>query len=241
MTTAMGAFDTNIDMSGNALAPGTYENYRSNFGLSQLLSNGGIQVFGGYRTGFAYFTTYSLGQKTADVGEVRGGITMPLARDLDIDAARANRDKARLDQAIAEPTIARSRLDYMRAAALAYWTWQGSGERENAAERLALLAVRRDTEIEAKVNRGVMANIERVDNQKNIALRRGLLVQADRDVQQTTIDLSLFLRDTAGKPLLPARRRMKPLPAPIQPVVRFYEESLTRALGARPEFQRLSL
>ena len=241
MTTAMGAFDTNIDMSGNALAPGTYENYRSNFGLSQLLSNGGIQVFGGYRTGFGDFTTYSLGQKTADVGEVRCGITMPLARDRDIDAARANRDKARLDQAIAEPTIARSRLDYMRAAVLAYWTWQGSGERENAAERLALLAVWRDTEIEAKVNRGVMANIERVDNQKNIALRRGLLVQADRDVQQTTIDLSLFLRDTAGKPLLPARRRMKPLPAPIQPVVRFYEESLTRALGARPEFQRLSL
>jgi len=32
-TTAMGAFDTNINMSGNALAPGTYENYRSYFVL----------------------------------------------------------------------------------------------------------------------------------------------------------------------------------------------------------------
>ena len=241
MTTAMGAFDTNIDMSGNAIAPGTYENYRSNFGLSQLLSTGGIQVFGGYRTGFGDFTTYNLGQKTADVGEVRGGITMPLARDRDIDSARAGRDKARLDQALAEPTIVRSRLDYMRAAALAYWTWLGSGEREGAAERLAQLAVRRDTEIAAKVSRGVMANIERVDNQKNIALRRGLLVQADRGVQQSTIDLSLFLRDAAGKPLLPARRRMQPLPQPIQPSPRFYEESLTRAIAARPEFQRLSL
>jgi cobalt-zinc-cadmium efflux system outer membrane protein len=241
MTSAMGAFDTNIDMSGNALAPGTYENYRSNFGLSQLLSSGGIQVFGGYRTGFGDFPTYNLGQKTADVGEVRGGITMPLARDRDIDTARASRDKARLDQAIAEPTIVRSRLDYMRAAALAYWTWLGSGEREHATERLALLAVRRDSEIAAKVNRGVMANIERVDNQKNIALRRGLLVQADRGVQQSTIDLSLFLRDDVGKPLLPARRRMKPLPEPIQPSARFYEESLARALAARPEFQRLSL
>ncbi|MFM8413517.1 MAG: TolC family protein [Planctomycetota bacterium] len=241
LTAAMGAFDTNIDMAGNAIAPGTYENYRSNFGLSQLLQSGGIQVFGGYRTGFGDFPTYNLGQKTADVGEVRGGITMPLARDRDIDSARAGRDKARLDTALAEPTIVRSRLDYMRAAALTFWTWQGSGEREGAAKRLEQLAVRRDGEIAAKVERGVMANIERVDNQKNIALRRGLLVQADRAVQQSTIDLSLFLRDESGKPLLPARRRMRPLPEPVPPSVSFYEESLARALAARPEFQRLSL
>ena len=56
----MGAFDTDIDMSGNALAADTYENYRSNFGLSQLLQSGGVQVFGGYRTGFGDFPTYTL-------------------------------------------------------------------------------------------------------------------------------------------------------------------------------------
>ena len=67
--------------------------------------------------------------------------------------------------------------------------WLGNGEREGAVERLEQLAVQRDGEIEAKVDRGVMANIERLDNQKNIALRRGLLVQADRAVQQSTIDL----------------------------------------------------
>jgi len=241
LVAAMGAFDTNIDMGGNALAPGTYENYRSNFGLSQLLESGGIQVFGGYRTGLGNFPTYYLDQKTANAGEVRGGITMPLARDREIDAARAGRDKARIDRAIAEPTIVRSRLDYMQAAALSYWNWLGSGEREGAAERLEQLAVRRDGEIAAKVDRGVMANIERVDNQKNIALRRGLLVQADRQVQQSTIDLSLFFRNPAGKPLLAARRRMQPMPEPVPPSVSVYEEAITRALAARPEFQRLSL
>jgi len=198
-------------------------------------------VFGGYRTGFGDFPTYNLGQKTADAGEVRGGINVPLAKDRDIDSARAGRDKARLDRAIAEPTIVRSRLDYMQSASLAYWIWLGSGEREGAAERLEQLAVRRDGEIAARVNRGVMANIERIDNQKNIALRRGLLVQADRAVQQSTIDLSLFLRDTSGKPLLAARRRMQPLPEPAQPSVAVYDVALARALAARPEFLRLSL
>ena len=66
LTSAMGAFDTNLNMSGNALAPGTYENYRSDMGLSQMLTVGGISLFGGYRTGFGDFPTYNLGQKTAD-------------------------------------------------------------------------------------------------------------------------------------------------------------------------------
>jgi cobalt-zinc-cadmium efflux system outer membrane protein len=241
LTAAMGAFDTNVTMAGNALAPGTYENYLSDFGVGQLLQTGGVQVFGGYRTGFGSFPTYKLAQKTADIGEFRGGVTVPLARDRDIDSARGGRDKARLDQALAEPTIVRSRLDYMRAAALSYWIWLGSGEFEEAAERLEDLAVRRDGELAEKVKRGVVANIERVDNQKNIALRRGLLVQADRAVQQATIDLSLFLRNDAGKPLLPARRRMKVLPEPMKPEPAVYEAALSRALAARPEFARLSL
>jgi len=241
LTAAMGAFDTNVNMAGNALSPGTYENYRSDFGATQLMQRGGVQVFGGYRTGLGDFPTYNLGQKTADAGEVRGGITMPLARNRAIDSARAGRDSARLDQAIAEPTIMRSRLDYMRAAALSYWTWMGSGEREGAARQLEGLAVRRDGEIAAKVERGVMANFERVDNQQNIALRRGLLVQADRAVQQSAIDLSLFFRDSGGRPLLAARRRMHPLPEPVTPATTVYEASLMQAMAARPEFQRISL
>ena len=51
-TTAQGAFDTNVAMSGNALAPGTYENYRADFGLTQQFMFGGITAFGGYRTVF---------------------------------------------------------------------------------------------------------------------------------------------------------------------------------------------
>jgi cobalt-zinc-cadmium efflux system outer membrane protein len=241
LTSAMGAFDTNIDMAGNALAPGTYESYQSNFGLSQLLQRGGMQVFGGYRTGLGNFPTYYLNQLTADAGEFRGGLTMPLARDRAIDSARGGRDKARIERQLAEPTIVRSRLDYMLAATRSYWIWLGSGEREKATERLEQLAVRRDSEIAAKVDRGVMANVERIDNQKNIALRRGLIVQADRAVQQSTIDLSLFLRDDRGKPVLAGPRRMTPLPEPVQPTVTFFEESLSRALTSRPEFRQLAL
>ena len=240
-TTAMGAFDTNINMAGNALAPGTYENYRSDFGLSQQFMTGGMTAFGGFRTGMGDVPTYNLAQKTADAGEWRGGLNIPFAKNREIDRARATRAQAQLDVALAEPVIERSRLDYMRSAARAYWAWQGSGERYTASERILEYAIDRDEQIELKVDAGAMANIERIDNQQNIALRNGFIVQADRAVQQAAIDLSLFHRDASGRPLLARRARMRTLPQPVRPSVELYQQALARALGARPEFQRLAL
>jgi outer membrane protein TolC len=241
LTSAMGAFDTNVNMAGNALAPGTYENYRSDLGLSQQFMTGGISAFGGFRTGFGDFPTYNLAQKTAAAGEWRGGLTIPFAKNREIDRARATRAQAQLDIALAEPVIERSRLDYMRSAARAYWAWQGSGERYSASERILEYAVDRDEQIELKVQAGAVANIERIDNQQNIALRNGLVVQADRAVQQAAIDLSLYHRDASGRPLLARRARMRTLPQPVKPSIELYQQALSRALAARPEFQRLSL
>jgi outer membrane protein TolC len=241
LTSAMGAFDTNVNMAGNALSPGTYENYRSDLGMSQQFMFGGMSAFGGFRTGSGDFPTYNLAQKTADAGEFRAGLNMPFARNREIDRARATRAQAQLDVALAEPAIERSRLDYMRSAARTYWAWMGSGERYSAGERLVDLALERDKQIELKVEGGVIANIDRIDNQQNIALRNGIVIQADRAVQQAAIDLSLYHRDPSGRPLLAGRRRMQPVPTPVKPTIELYQQSLARAMGSRPEFQRLAL
>jgi len=60
-------------------------------------------------------------------------------------------------------------------------------------------------------------------------------------VQQATIELSLYHRDPSGRPLLARRTRMRPVPQPVKPTIAIYEQSLARAFGARPEFQRLAL
>jgi len=241
LTTAMGAFDTKVTAAGHSLAPGTYENYRSDFGVSQQFMTGGISGFGGYRTAFGDFPTYNLGQMTADGGEWRGGLNIPLARDREIDRARATRAQAQLDVSLAEPTIERSRLDYMRSAARTYWGWAGGGERYAATERLLALAMERDKQLALKVASGIVANIERLDNQQNIALRNGLIVQADRAWQQSAIELSLYHRDPGGRPLLARRIRQRPLPVPEPTTVDRYQQSLARALAERPEFQRFAL
>ena len=240
LVTSMGAFDFNLAAGADG-QDGTYNNFRPNLGVSQALPYAGLGTFAGYRVGDGDFTTYNLGQKTADGGEFRAGITIPLLRDRVIDRPRANVQLAQIDRQIAEPVIERQRLDFQRAAARTYWNWVGAGQRLNVVENLVELAVDRDAQLKKRVEAGPTANIERIDNQQNIALRNGVLVQAQRGFQQAAIDLSLFLRDSEGSPTLAGPDRLQDFPE-VQPVdLTTFDVSLQTALNQRPEPRRLRL
>lgn len=242
LLSSLGAFDLNLTASGNSQDPATYNNYRSNLGMNQLLPFGGIGTFAGYRTGFGEFPTYNLDQKTAEGGEFRAGVNIPLLRDKNIDRVRASLQQAKIDTQIAEPLIERQRLDFYRAAARIYWNWVGAGQRLKISEVLVKLAVERDAQLKAKVDAGLTANIERVDNQQNIAFRNGLLVQSQRAFQQATIDLSLFLRDASGTPTLAGMERLPLFPNGIKQMeLDRFDAYVQKALDQRPEPQRLRL
>ncbi|MBY0513631.1 MAG: TolC family protein [Gemmataceae bacterium] len=240
LVSSMGVFDTNLTASADGQGT-TYDNFRSGVGVSQGLPFGGLGVFAGYRNGYGEFPTYNLGQKTADGGEFRAGVSIPLLQNRAIDRPRANIQQARLDVAIAEPVIERQRLDFQRAAARTYWNWVAAGHRLKIAEALVKLAVERDEQLKARVEAGPAANIERIDNQQNIALRNGLLVQAQRGFQQASIDLSLFLRDGHGRPALAGPDRLPAFPD-VQPIdLKTFEAALQTAFENRPEPRRLRL
>jgi outer membrane protein TolC len=240
LVSSMGAFDTNLTASADGQGT-TYDNFRSGVGVSQGLPFGGLGVFAGYRNGYGDFPTYNLGQRTADGGEFRAGVSIPLLQNRAIDRPRANVRQARLDVAIAEPVIERQRLDFQRAAARTYWNWVAAGHRLKVAESLVKLAVERDEQLRARVEVGPAANIERIDNQQNIALRNGVLVQAQRAFQQATIDLSLFLRDGHGRPTLAGTDRLPAFPE-VEPIdLKTFEAALRAAFENRPEPRRLRL
>lgn len=240
LVSTMGAFDLNLAAGADGQGE-TYDNLRTNLGVSQLSPYGGLGTFAGYRSGYGQFPTYNLGQKTADGGEFRAGVTIPLLRDRAIDRPRANVQQAQIDRQIAEPVIERQRLDFQRAAARTYWNWVAAGQRLNVVESLVKLAVERDDQLKKRVEAGPTANIERVDNQQNIALRNGVLVQAQRGFQQATIDLSLFLRDGSGCPTLAGPDRLSAFPD-VQPIdLKTFDASLQTAFDLRPEPRRLRL
>jgi outer membrane protein, heavy metal efflux system len=240
LLSTMGAFDLNLTAGADGQGT-TYDNFRSVAGVSQALPVGGLGAFAGYRNGYGDFPAYNLGQKTADGGEFRAGMTIPLFRDRAIDRPRANIQQARLDVALAEPVIERQRLDFQRAAARTYWNWVAAGQRLKVVESLVKLAVERDDQLKARVEAGPTANIERIDNQQNIALRNGVLVQAQRGFQQATIDLSLFLRNESGSPTLAGTNRLPTFPV-VQPIdLKTFDASLQTAFDLRPEPRRLRL
>lgn len=237
---SFGAFDLNLTAGADG-GGGTYDNFRSSVGLSQGLMVGGAGVFANYRNGVGDFPTYYLDRKTAGGGEFRAGVSMPLLRDRAIDRPRATVRQARLDVQIAEPTIARQRLDFTRAAARTYWNWVAAGQRLRVAEALVKLAADRDEQLKGKVEGNVTAKIERTDNQQNIALRNGLLVQGQRAFQQAGIELSLFLRNDAGTPTLAGADRLPAFPPVDTADAAAFDGYLQTALATRPEPQRLRL
>jgi len=241
LLSAMGGFDLNFVASGDSTAPATYDNFRGNVGLNQMLPVGGMSVFGGYRNGYGDFPTYNLSQLTADGGEVRAGMVIPLAKDRAIDRPRAGIQQARIDVQITEPMIERQRLDFKRAAARTYWNWIANGQRVKVANEMVRLAVERDGQLKARVEAGPAANIERIDNQQNIAFRNGLMVQSQRAFQQSSIELSLFLRDETGAPTVAGQDRLPDFPLVQEVDLASFDTALNTAMELRPEPRRLRL
>jgi len=241
LLSTMGAFDTNLRASTNNQPLATFENYRTNIGIDQAFTHTGATVFSGYRTGFGDFPVYYGDRKTADGGEFRSGVIFPLLRDRDIDRRRANLAQSQIDRALVEPTINRSRLDFYRAASRAYWSWVVSGKRVELARSMFKLASDRDAQIAERVKAGAAAQIERIDNQQNIALRGGMIAQSEQLFQQASIDLSLFLRDPSGEAQMPTMARLPTFPRMLTIDPTQFDSAIQAAYQNRPEFRRLTL
>lgn len=241
LLSALGAFDTNLRASSGNIPLGTYENYRFSSGIEQPFTGSGITVFSQYRGGYGDFPIYYGERKTAQGGELRGGVSVPLLRDSEIDRRRASLQQAALNRDAAEPIINRQQIDIERAAARSYWNWVAAGERLRLAQQLAQLASERDRQLRELQQNKLLARIDRIDNQQNIAGRQTLLVEAQLRFQQAAIELSLFLRDDRGEPSIAGRERLPAFPvlAPVSPGE--FDRELEAAFEQRPELQRLRL
>lgn len=239
LLSAMGPFDTNLGASTLNVPEGTYENYRFNIGLSQAFTSTGIRAFSNYRGGYGDFPSYSGGSKTADGGEYRGGISIPFLRDGSIDRQRANLQQAQFNREAAEPFVERSRLDFQRAAARAYWLWVANGERLKVVRELAKLADTRDKQISQLVGEKIAAKIDRANNLQNLLGRNANLVEAEQSFVQATLDLSLFLRDNTGRPSLATYDRLPGFPGLSEPDSTAMDAALKMAFERRPELRRL--
>jgi outer membrane protein, heavy metal efflux system len=201
---AEGGFDTSVKLFNRNDVVGIYQNQILDIGIEQPTPYWGSTFFGGYRLGTGKFAIYDSKATTAEAGEFRAGVTVPLWRNRTIDRRRASLAQAELAQLIAHHEYDTVLLELQRVATQRYWDWVLAGQRLAAARELLRIAETRDAGLRARIASGDLPAIDATDNQRAILERRERVVAAERLLEQAAIQLSLYLRSPDGEPQLPA-------------------------------------
>lgn len=239
LTQAMGAFDTSLVAKGGSRVEGYYDARTGSTLLEQPLATGDT-VYGGYRISDGTLPAYDK-DRTQDNGELVFGGRVPLLRDRAIDRRRTGVRQAEIDLLIADPTIARARIDYVRAATRTYFTWIAAGRRVRVANELLRLATGRVEALQRGVDRQFLAPIDLVDNERLIAQRKVLVVGAERQFQQVALELSLFLRADDDTPVVAGLERLPNDTPPTTGLEGEQRDDVAKAIRQRPELRRFQL
>ena len=238
---AQGRFDLQIGAQADIDRLGFYRSERFNAGVEQAFSTWGASAYGGWRTGSGSFAPYDGKLDTRSLGEWRGGVKLPLFRNRAIDDRRAGVQRAAIGQRLAGLTIDQQRLAIQQMAARRYWDWVASGQRIGIARDVLKIAQDRDRQLREAAQLGQIAAIEVTENRRQILQRQAQLVEAERGLQLTAFDLSLFYRDPAGQPQLPAESQLPAaLPATTAPDDAKLTGDVAFALERRPDLVRFT-
>jgi outer membrane protein TolC len=242
LTSAESAFDFNLFARVFGTPAGYYESATLDSGFEQFTGIWGATVFGGYRITRGETLPDYYDYRTQDGGEPRLGVKIPLLRGGAIDERRAKLAKARIDQALADPYIQRQRLDFVRAATVAYYNWLAEGQRLRVAESLLRVAAERNGAIAEQAASGLVPDIYVTDNRRLVVSREIGVVKARRRFEAAALALSMFLRAADDGPLVAGRERLpEQLPSVTAPDRNRLEADIDEALVRRPEARRYDL
>jgi outer membrane protein TolC len=250
--TAAGGFDPTARVRGSFTPTGPYTYGYFDATVEQPTSLWGSSFFVGYRlgqpmqpwgVGSAEVPVYDGRLLTNEGGEVRAGVTVPLWRDGPIDRRRAELARTAAGIRVAQSSVLAQRIDAEKLASYRYWDWVFAGERLNIAQELLRIARVRDSQFAQRAAAGDIANIEQLDNARTVQARVNATVAATRALEQASIELSLYLRDSAGRPLMPQAARL-PVGALAPRVVdtsdAALQQAINLALAQRPELERFN-
>jgi len=242
LTAAEGGFDTLLKSQNRWSIAGLYENQNNEVSLEQPTKFWGTTFFGGWRRGVGDYPVYEGKSQTTDSGEARIGVNVPLWRNREIDRRRASLQQAELGQLIAGHEYEQALIEATRVASFRYWDWVLAGQRLMVANHLLQIAEQRDKGIRERVAAGDIPEFEALDNQRAIIERQERVVAAQRLLEQSAIQLSLYWRDDAGQPQLPdATQLPENFPDPDSIKTLSVAEAMQTSLNQRPEPKRLEL
>lgn len=236
---ATGRFDLSLKSGYEGDYLGKYRNDVYRTGIEQATQFQGMTYFAGYQLGRGEFASYDGKLQTDLGGEWKTGLKLPLLRDRSLDARRAELQKARIGQRIAGLGVDQQRLVILQLATRRYYEWVAAGLRYRVARSVLQVAEQRDGQLREAARLGQIPAVDVTDNQRAILTRRAQAIEAERGLQQASIELSLYHRDAGGVPVLPGPGRLPPaFPAPRDIDAQRLEDDIELAWKRRPEIRR---
>ena len=200
---AMGAFDVQTMLTGQAAPLGSWRKGASATSIGQTLPVWGrpnLEI--GYRYG-EDFPSWSGDKSTSSLGEVRAKASFALAKDLWIDPARAALLQSERGIEAANAQLDEVRLKLAENATKAYWAWVAAGHLTQIEEELLRAAEIRQRALERKAESGAIPEITLTENRRLVFSRRSLVVEARQNWQSLSYELSFYLRDPMGEMVMP--------------------------------------
>lgn len=240
---ADGAFDLMLKGEAYDRLTGFYSGGFAKAEARQPLRPYGAEVFASYKISDGNFPTYENVFNTNQFGEVKVGALFSLLRNRDIDQRRFSIEDTRLAASQARLDVMLVQLNVQLEALRAYWRWVAAGEEIRVFEELLEIAEARQVGLAREVREGARPAIALTENEQNLLRRRTLLEQARRDFEMASNSLGYYLRDSAGRLIVPTREQ---LPAAGQLKAIASAETLaarpvSEVIAARPELQTFRL
>ncbi|MBD3675254.1 MAG: TolC family protein [Planctomycetaceae bacterium] len=237
---AQGNFDLKFKSASENGPTGYYQTYRNSVGVEQPMMWGG-SVFGGYRIGRGDFQPWYQERQTNDGGEFKAGVSVPLLRNRDIDARRAELWNSAWGTHIVEPQIQQELIDFIFMASDAYWTWVAAGQKYQIQKQLLELAITRNKGIEREVQLGSRDPPDLEDNKRLIVSREAKVIAARQKFQQASYKLSIFLRDANGEPIVLGDDKLPTFPELPGNDLPTLETDIQTAYANRPELREIEI
>lgn len=233
---ARGAYDAQLEGSTKARVDGYYDGDYNELKVVKPIRPFGMEVYTGYRNGTGEFPVYDSYYETTDTGEISLGAVVSLLRDRRIDAERFGIREAEIEEAVARQNLMLDKIKVQHAALKAYADWLAAGLKLSISDDLLDIAQKRQKILEEKAKHGEVAKIVLTENRQSIIKREAAMNEATMTFEQRSADLSLYLRDEAGKPSMPLKNQLPERFAPLDiPVVDDPENDAVTILRNRPE------
>lgn len=220
--------------------PGKAKDAIHNESRVDLLTRSGMKVFAGMRLNPNDTKTPFV--PTGSSGEYFAGVVMPLLRGRGINEKSTAEKQAKLSQPLAQQLYLTARMEILMKAAGVYWEWLGSKSRLLVSNDLLSIAEQRVNQIRERAQSGDAPALEVVEAEQEVERRKANVVKAQRDLQKTSIQMSVFLwrqnltPDTV--PEISAMPELAPLPQKVSDEVRLSARKV--AILQRPELKRIA-